>query len=93
MVTDEILKAAGAHEVGCFYTFVKPNDDEDLGFVAHAIYVGVSGDIKSDFAFGIGIVLPTVAVGLTRIPALTKIYKTGTSASSIVALYREKPVE
>jgi len=87
------LKGAEADAVAGFFAFVIPNDNEDLGFVAHALYVCVPGDIKSDFAGRIGVLLRGVPVGLTRIPALTKIYKTGTSASGIVAFYREKPVE
>jgi hypothetical protein len=51
------------------------------------IYVGVSGDVKVDLVDGsTGITFVSLAAGVEHAIAVTKIYKTGTTATSVLAL-------
>lgn len=55
------------------------------GAVPRALYIGVSGDVKVDLVKGGTVTLKSVPVGVLQIqPA--KIYKTGTTATNLVAL-------
>ena len=58
-----------------------------LGEFARGVFVGVAGDVKVDFAGGgTGIVMKAVAIG-EHAWVVTKIYKTGTTATNLVFLY------
>jgi hypothetical protein len=66
---------------------VTPNNGADLPFVARGIYVGVSGDIKIDSAFGDSAVVFVGVPQGTILPVRAKrVYATGTTATSLVAL-------
>jgi len=66
---------------------VTPSDGANLAFITRAIYVGVTGDVKlllkGDTA---NTTLKNVAVGYHPL-RVAKIFATGTTANSIVALY------
>lgn len=48
--------------------------------------LGVSGDVKVDYVDGSTVTLPALAAGVTHGHKVKKIYKTGTTATTIVAL-------
>ncbi len=59
-----------------------------LGAFARGFIVGVAGDVKVDFWNGAtGVVLPQMAAGVEHGAIITKIYKTGTTATSLVLVY------
>lgn len=60
--------------------------DQTLAAGCWALYVGVAGDIKVDLPNAAGITVKNAAVGYHPIE-VTKVYKTGTTASSVLALY------
>jgi hypothetical protein len=66
---------------------VTPSDDDALDRTATALYIGSSGDVKVDLEnSGEAIIFKSVPVGF--LPArVTKVYSTGTDASSIIALW------
>lgn len=49
--------------------------------------VGVAGDVKVTFIDGTSVVLPALNPGTIYAVNITKIWKVGTTATSIVALY------
>ncbi len=65
---------------------VTPNDGADLAFVARALYVGGTGNIKIDTPNGDTVTFNAVPVGILPVRA-NKVYSTGTTATNIVALY------
>ena len=66
---------------------VTPNDGADLSVVARAIYVGSSGDLVVILADDTSTVtFSNIPVGWHPIRA-KRIYSTGTTAASIVAVY------
>jgi len=65
---------------------VTPNDGADLAFVARALYVGGTGNIKIDTPNGDTVTFNAVPVGVLPVRA-NKVYSTGTTATNIVALY------
>jgi hypothetical protein len=59
----------------------------DPGFPnARALWIGVSGDVKLTTICGDTVVIPAVPVGLLPIAA-RRVYATGTTATSVFALY------
>lgn len=61
--------------------------DAVLAPASRRLYIGVSGDVKVDLAeSGTGIVFKAVPVGFLDVRAV-KVYKTGTAATNIVALW------
>ncbi len=67
---------------------VTKSDSENLPATCRGIYVGASGDLKVDLAEGgVGIVFVGLAAGVIHPIACKKVYSTGTTATSIVAVY------
>ncbi|MBO6758136.1 MAG: hypothetical protein JJ902_17500 [Roseibium sp.] len=65
---------------------IVPNDSVDLPEVTRAVYVGVSGSIRTVTAGGGELVLDGAVAG-TLIPVRVKrVYATGTTAAGLVAL-------
>jgi hypothetical protein len=61
--------------------------DVTLAPVARRLFVGVSGDVKVDTAGGqAGVLFKSVPVGYLDVRA-TKVYKAGTTASGLVAMW------
>mgnify|MGYP003142377500 FL=1 len=65
---------------------ITPSDGADLAFVARALYVGGTGNIKIDTPNGDTVTFNAVPVGILPVRA-NKVYSTGTTATNIVALY------
>jgi len=66
---------------------VTPSDTEPLDRTASALYIGVSGDVKVDVeGSGTGIIFKAVPVGFLPV-RVTKVYATGTAATSILSLW------
>lgn len=91
--TKQILGAAvavGAEAVSLASTDWTPGlktPDDKTTLVPRALYVGVAGDVKVDMADGTtAIIFSNAPVGVLPI-SITKIYKIGTAATNIVALY------
>jgi hypothetical protein len=75
-----IIPAEGA-------TAITPADATDFK-PTRAIYAGASGDVKVDMANGDSAVTFTgLAAGIVHPLSVKRIYATGTTATSIVALY------
>lgn len=53
---------------------------------SRGLYVGVTGNIKIDMPNATGITFSNVAVGILPVQA-TRVYQTGTTATSVLALY------
>ncbi len=53
---------------------------------SRGIYVGGAGDLKVDLPNGTTVTFVALAAGLCHPIAATKVYKTGTTATSILAL-------
>lgn len=53
---------------------------------SRGLYVGVTGHIKIDMPNATGITFSNVPVGVLTVQA-TRVYQTGTTAASVVALY------
>jgi hypothetical protein len=65
---------------------VSPSDSTDLGAPASALYIGVAGDVTVTMAGGqTNVLFKAVPVGVLPV-ACTRVWATGTTASSIVAL-------
>jgi len=61
--------------------------DVTLTPIASALYIGVSGDVKVDMeTSGTGIVFKSVPIGILR-GRFKKVYKSGTGATNIFALW------
>jgi len=65
---------------------ITPADDADLANATRAIYVGVTGHLKATLVGGTTVTLNNVPVGVIWLRA-TRVWSTGTVASSLVALY------
>jgi hypothetical protein len=65
---------------------VTPNDGADLARPAYGLYVGTSGDVRVTLIGGDTITFSSVPVGIFDI-AVKRVFSTGTTASSIIALY------
>lgn len=67
---------------------VTPADGSDLAQSTRGLIVGVSGDVKVDFVgSGTAVVLPALAAGVVHPFRVSRIYSTGTTATTIVGLY------
>lgn len=67
---------------------VTPNDNVDIAFVSRGVYVGGTGDLTVVMADdGTTQVFVAVPAGAVLPIAVSRVKSTGTSASSIVALY------
>ncbi|MGA0398230.1 MAG: spike base protein, RCAP_Rcc01079 family [Ilumatobacteraceae bacterium] len=66
---------------------VTPNDSTDLTDTSRALYVGAAGDVKVDM-YGSGTVtFVGVTAGSVLPVRVDRVYSTGTTATSIVALW------
>jgi hypothetical protein len=62
--------------------------DQSLAPFARALYIGVTGDVTVDMAkTGTAILFKAVPAGTYLRIIVGKVYKTGTSATSIIALW------
>lgn len=66
---------------------VTPSDTVDLAPAARALYVGVGGAIKVDTLNGSTLTFAGVSGGCILPVSVKRVYSTGTTASSIIALY------
>lgn len=67
---------------------ITPHDTNDLANVSRAVYVGVAGDVKvRAVKNGSDVTLKNVAAGAVLPIRVSRIFATGTTASSIVVLY------
>ena len=67
---------------------ITPSDGADLTETTRAIYIGGNGDITVDMdGDGVGILFQNVVSGTILPLRITKVYLTGTSATSLIALY------
>lgn len=66
---------------------VTPDDATDLGQVSRALYVGASGDIAVRMKDGSTGTLVGVSAGMILPLRVTRVLATGTTASSIIAVY------
>ena len=72
---------------------VTPHDSNDLSVGdgagragCRALYIGVTGNVKVDMVGGTAVTFANVPVGIFPV-SVTRVYSTGTTASSIHALY------
>ncbi len=66
---------------------ITPSDSTDLATYARAIYVGVGGNIKVDLTdAGTGVTFVGVPQGTILPVQVKRVYATGTTASSLVAM-------
>jgi len=66
---------------------VTPSDSSGLDRTTSALYIGSSGDVKVNLEnSGEAVIFKAVPVGLLPL-RVTKVYSTGTDASSIIALW------
>jgi hypothetical protein len=67
---------------------ITPNNGADLAANTRGLYVGVSGDVKVDMVTGgTGITFVSLAAGIVHPLQVKRVYATGTTATSIVAVY------
>jgi hypothetical protein len=66
---------------------ITPNDSTDLATTAQAIYVGGAGALKVITAGGDTVTFAAVPAGTTLRLRVTRVFSTGTAATSIVGLY------
>lgn len=66
---------------------VAPSDTEDLALSTRAIYVGSDGDVAVEMVGGTELVFAAVNAGTVLPVRATKIRATGTTATSIIALW------
>jgi len=67
---------------------VTPNDSTDLSNAASALWIGSTGNIKVDLkSNGTGITFNALTAGYLLRARVKKVYATGTTASSIIALW------
>ncbi len=74
-----ILPAQGADAV-------TPDDATDLATTARSLYIGGTGDVKVDMADGTTETFAVVPAGTVLPIAVKRVYATGTTATSILAL-------
>lgn len=65
---------------------VTPSDTEDLTYTARALYIGVSGDVKVLTLGGEAVTFSNVPEGILPV-RVERVYSTGTTATSLVALW------
>ena len=61
--------------------------DDTLDQESRGIYVGTSGDLKVDMADGSTVTFTSLAAGVIHPLRVVKVYMTGTTAGSIIAVY------
>lgn len=66
---------------------VTPSNSVDITYVSRALYIGSTGDVKVDMKGGQTVTLVAVPAGAILPIRVTRVYATGTTASSIIALY------
>lgn len=66
---------------------VNPSNSQDLVHVTRAVYIGTGGDLAVELANGTRITLPNSVGGMMYPLRVRKVLSTGTTASSIVALW------
>lgn len=66
---------------------VTPHNTNLLLHETRGVYVGVAGDLKCDLADGDTVTFVGLAGGIIHPIRATRIYATGTSATSIVGVY------
>lgn len=66
---------------------VTPHDTNDLSKTTRGVYVGVSGDVKVDLAGGDTVTFVGLAAGVIHPLRVTRIYSTGTTATSILGVW------
>lgn len=66
---------------------VTPNDGADLTDTTRALYVGGAGDVKVDMLGSGTVTLVGVTAGTVLPIRADRVYSTGTTATSIVALW------
>jgi len=66
---------------------ITPNDEKDLVTATRGIYVGVSGDLTVDLVGGSSeIAFVNLAAGVIHPLRVTRVYATGTTATSIIGV-------
>ena len=66
---------------------VTPSDSTDLTTFARALYIGGAGDVKIDTVAGETVTFVGITAGSILPVRAARVYATGTSATSIVALW------
>jgi hypothetical protein len=67
---------------------VTPADGADLAKAAQALYVGGAGALVVDTKLGTTVTFAAVPAGTTLLLRVKRVRSTGTTATSIVALYK-----
>lgn len=65
---------------------VTPSDGSDLDYVTRGLYIGVAGTVKVDMVDS-GTFTFTAPAGIVFPGQVTRVYLTGTTATSIIALW------
>lgn len=79
--------ASGANRVPEHAVVITPSDSVDLTNTTRSIWVGVAGNIKVDMMGGeTAVTYSNVPVG-RFVGAFTRVYSTGTTASSLIGEY------
>lgn len=76
----------GVGSPGTHWYAVTPNDDNDLPNRPRALYIGGTGDLRLTDMGGTTVSFVSVAVGYHPLRP-TRVLATGTTATSIVAIY------
>lgn len=63
------------------------NDGADLAQVTRGLYVGASGNVKVTLVGGDTVTFVELAVGVIHPLRITRVWSTGTTATSIVGVY------
>lgn len=67
---------------------ITTNDSTDLAIATRGLYVGVTGNVKVDMLGGTtGVTFTNMAAGVIHPLRVTRVYATGTTASSLVGVY------
>lgn len=67
---------------------ITPDDATDLTYVAKALYIGVGGNVYLDAVYeGSNVAFVNVPSGTILPVQTTRVYSTGTTATSIVGMY------
>lgn len=65
---------------------ITPSDSGNIQ-TTRGIYVGTSGNVKVDMAYGTTVTFTNLMAGLVYPFQVTRVYSTGTTASGLVAVY------
>jgi hypothetical protein len=67
---------------------ITPNDSTDLTYVTKSLFIGVGGNVTIDHVYsGTSILYANVPSGTILPVQATRVYATGTTATSIVGMY------